>query len=80
MPGLNLSFGTGNRETADIPIIFLTGGNDRESVMRIVKHKPDGCLLKTSRNDANKKLTPEPFQASAFVHKITSRPHTACAP
>ncbi|MBR1552419.1 MAG: hypothetical protein IJ631_00230 [Schwartzia sp.] len=49
MPGLNLSFGTGNRETADIPIIFLTGDNDRESVMRIVKHKPDGCLLKTSR-------------------------------
>ncbi len=39
----------GTPQTADIPIIFLTGVNDRESVMRIVKHKPDGYLLKTSR-------------------------------
>ena len=36
-------------QTADIPIIFLTGVNDRESVMRIVQHRPDGYLLKTCR-------------------------------
>ncbi len=39
----------GTPQTANIPIIFLTGVNDRESVMRIVKHKPDGYLLKSSR-------------------------------
>ena len=39
----------GTPQTAGIPIIFLTGINDRESVMRIVKHKPDGYLLKTMR-------------------------------
>lgn len=39
----------GTPQTADIPIIFLTGVNDRESVMRIVKHKPDGYLLKSAR-------------------------------
>ncbi|MBR1553733.1 MAG: response regulator [Schwartzia sp.] len=39
----------GTPQTAGIPIIFLTGVNDRESVMRVVKHKPDGYLLKSSR-------------------------------
>ena len=39
----------GTPQTANIPIIFLTGVNDRESVMRIAKHKPDGYLLKSSR-------------------------------
>ena len=39
----------GTPQTAGIPIIFLTGVNDRESVMRIVKHKPDGYLLKSMR-------------------------------
>ena len=34
-----------------IPIIFLTGKNDRESVMRIIKHKPDGYLLKTMKKN-----------------------------
>ncbi|MBQ4421673.1 MAG: response regulator, partial [Schwartzia sp.] len=34
----------GTPQTRDIPIIFLTGVSDRESVMRIVKHKPDGYL------------------------------------
>ncbi len=39
----------GTPQTADIPIIFLTGVDDRESVMRVVRHKPDGYLLKTAR-------------------------------
>ena len=39
----------GTPQTRDIPIIFLTGVSDRESVMRIVKHKPDGYLLKSGR-------------------------------
>ena len=32
---------------AHIPIIFLTGKNDRESVMKIINRKPDGYLLKS---------------------------------
>ncbi len=34
--------------THDIPVIFLTGKGDRNSVMSVVKLKPDGYLLKTS--------------------------------
>lgn len=33
-------------ESADIPIIFLTGNSDRESVMRVMALKPQGYLLK----------------------------------
>lgn len=35
------------KEFADIPIIFLTGKNDKESVMRVMDLKPEGYLLKT---------------------------------
>ena len=31
----------------NIPVIFLTGKNDRESVMKIINKKPDGYLLKS---------------------------------
>lgn len=34
-------------EFADIPVIFLTGKGDRESVMQVMALKPDGYLLKT---------------------------------
>lgn len=33
-------------EFQDIPIIFLTGKNDTETVMKVMKLKPDGYLLK----------------------------------
>ncbi len=33
--------------SANIPVIFLTGRNDRESVMRVMQLKPDGYLLKS---------------------------------
>ncbi len=36
-----------NPGTYQIPIIFLTGKNDRESVMKILSKKPDGYLLKS---------------------------------
>ena len=32
---------------SDIPVIFLTGKNDRESVMKVMDLKPEGYLLKT---------------------------------
>ncbi|MBQ8947764.1 MAG: response regulator [Lachnospiraceae bacterium] len=38
-----------NPLTSDIPLIFLTGINDREGVMNIIRHRPDGYLLKTTR-------------------------------
>ncbi len=34
-------------ETARIPVIFLTGKSDKESVMQVVSLKPEGYLLKT---------------------------------
>ena len=39
-------------DTARIPVIFLTGKQDRDSVMQVVALKPEGYLLKTiSRED-----------------------------
>ncbi len=38
--------------TREIPIIFLTGKNDRDHVYRILGFKPDGYLLKTSGKDS----------------------------
>ena len=40
-----------NPLTYRIPVIFLTGNNEREPVMRILKKKPDGYLLKTTHKD-----------------------------
>ncbi len=37
-----------NPETAVIPVIFLTGRNDRESVVEVLMKKPAGYILKTS--------------------------------
>lgn len=34
-----------------IPIIFLTGKNDKELVFHVLEYKPDGYLLKTSQRD-----------------------------
>lgn len=35
------------KNTADIPVVFLTGKGDRESVRRVMSLKPEGYLLKT---------------------------------
>jgi len=37
------------KEFADIPVIFLTSKNDRESVQNVVGLKPEGYLLKTMK-------------------------------
>jgi len=37
------------RDFADIPVIFLTSKNDKESVSNVVKLKVDGYLLKTMK-------------------------------
>ena len=41
-----------NPRTYKIPIIFLTGKNDRNHVIRILEHKPDGYLLKSSKKES----------------------------
>lgn len=48
----------------DVPVIFLTGKDDRESVMNVMAMKPDGYLLKS--------LRPEQIVQAVddfFVHK-----------
>ena len=39
----------GMPQTSEIPVIFLTGVDNRASVMRVVNQKPDGYLLKSMR-------------------------------
>ncbi len=38
-------------KTSDIPVIFLTGKGDKESVMKVVSLKPNGYLLKNMKKD-----------------------------
>ncbi|MBR5637079.1 MAG: response regulator, partial [Pseudobutyrivibrio sp.] len=38
-------------ETRDIPVIFLTGNDSKESVMSVVELKPQGYFLKTMPKD-----------------------------
>lgn len=35
-----------NQETKDIPVVFLTGVSSREHILRVLKLKPEGYLLK----------------------------------
>ena len=39
-------------ETSSIPVFFLTGRNDKDSVMQVVNLKPEGYLLKTIEKQA----------------------------
>jgi len=39
-------------DTAVIPVMFLTGKDDRQSVMEVMSLKPDGYILKSSGRDA----------------------------
>lgn len=34
-------------EFCDVPVIFLTSKNDRESIMKVMELKPEGYLLKS---------------------------------
>ena len=38
-------------DASEIPIIFLTGKSDRESIMNVMRLKPQGYLLKTMSRD-----------------------------
>ncbi|MBO7336727.1 MAG: response regulator, partial [Lachnospiraceae bacterium] len=50
-------------ETKNIPVIFLTGKGDKQSVMQVVSLKPEGYLLKTIKEHELKKELEEFFAA-----------------
>ena len=55
-----------NPLTCQVPIIFLTGKNDKESVMRIIKRKPEGYLLKSMPKDELLYVLDKFFATSIF--------------
>ena len=64
-------------ETNKIPVIFLTGKNDRDHVFSILHYKPDGYLLKTLSREALIDSIDRFFSESLFqmsLHHITEDP------
>ncbi len=49
------------KATANIPVIFLTGRGDRESVKKVMALKPEGYLLKTMPEEEIKKIIDDFF-------------------
>ena len=49
-------------KTDTIPVIFLTGKGDRESVLKVLALKPDGYLLKSMEKTALLKSLEEFFE------------------
>lgn len=49
-------------EFSDMPIIFLTGKSDKESVQKVMALKPDGYLLKTMPPEQIRKTIAEFFE------------------
>jgi CheY-like chemotaxis protein len=41
----------GDKDTKDIPVIFLTGKSDKNSVMAVVELRPEGYLLKSIQKE-----------------------------
>lgn len=50
------------KATANIPVIFLTGRGDRESVKKVMALKPEGYLLKTMPEEEIKKIIDDFFE------------------
>lgn len=49
------------KATADIPVVFLTGKSDRDSVNKVMSLKPEGYLLKTMPEEEIKKFIDDFF-------------------
>ena len=57
--------------STDIPIIFLTGKSDRESVMKVMQLKPQGYLLKNMNRTDILKAVGDFFEAEKLKkHKV----------
>lgn len=50
------------KEIADIPVIFLTGRGDKESVQNVMSLKPAGYMLKSLKQEEIKKVIDEFFE------------------
>ncbi|MCI8484273.1 MAG: response regulator [Lachnospiraceae bacterium] len=59
----------GEKEFADIPVIFLTGRVDRESVQKVLALKPAGYLLKTLQPAEIKKGIDDYFKKKGLDEK-----------
>lgn len=57
-------------EFVDIPVIFLTGKGDRESVMQVMALKPDGYLLKTLPPDEIRQSVDNFFERRKISGKV----------
>ena len=55
---------------AEIPIIFLTGKSDRESVMTVMQLKPQGYLLKTMSKEEIVEAVNQFFETKHWKNKI----------
>ena len=76
MDGCELIKNIRNEDTTKhIPIIFLTGKNDRDHVYSILEYKPDGYLLKSSRKEALLDAINRFFSESVF-HRSFSVPRS----
>ena len=56
-----------NPEWAKIPVIFLTGKNDRESVMKVTALKPEGYLLKSMDSESIIKAIDDFFEKKKWT-------------
>ena len=54
-------------QTDSIPVIFLTGKGDRESVLKVLELKPDGYFLKSTEKAALLKSLEEFFEKRKYA-------------
>lgn len=60
------------KDFADIPVIFLTGRQDRESIETVMEYKPNGYLLKSMKPFAVRKYIDEFFEKLDRQKKLDS--------
>jgi len=54
-----------NDDLKNLPVIFLTGKDDRESIMKVLAYHPDGYLLKSNGRDLVLKKLREFFEETS---------------
>ena len=54
-------------EFSDIPVMFLTGKNDKESIQQVLILKPEGYILKTTSPEQIVQMIDEFFQKQKFL-------------
>lgn len=57
-------------EVADIPVIFLTGKGDKESILKVMSLKPEGYLLKSMKPMDIKKYIDDFFEKQKGIMKF----------